>query len=467
MKRWLVVVTFLGLFLVSNAQVKVASILGDNMVLQRNSEVNLWGKAKPGEVLSINTGWNNKKYSVSTSKEGNWLLKVSTTDAGGPYSIKISASSGKVELKNVLLGEVWLCSGQSNMGMTMAGGSDQPILGAADLLADADNDQIRMFTVKMVSIPTVQDTCSGSWTAANAQTVAPFSAVGYMYARLLQQKLKMPVGVINSSWGGSRIEAWIDQENMARFPEELKQTTQEKTPANQKASHLYNGMIAPIVKFNIKGAIWYQGESNIGNYNSYAAEMAAMLSNWRKDFEVGDFPFYYVQIAPYAPYGVNSALQRDEQLKAIALISNSGMACIIDVGEEKCIHPADKMTVAKRLSYWALSETYGYKGIPFKSPVYKSMEVKDTLAIVSFDNVENGLNTFGKTVECLEIAGADKVFHPAQMSISSKKLNVWSPEVKQPVAVRYAFCNFPKGNGFLYNTYSLPVPSFRTDNWDN
>lgn len=466
--RILMLSIFLFTFLLAKAEIKTAAVLGDNMVLQRNTEVKLWGKAKPGEKLIVTTGWNNARTKTICNEKGEWIVKMRTTEAGGPYTITIASSKEKVLLKNILLGEVWLCSGQSNMEMPIAGFTDQPINGSNDVLVDADNNNIRLFTVKKASFAIPQDSCVGKWSVASAESVAQFSAVGYYYAKLLQQKLKVPVGIICSSWGGSRIEAWMNKETIANYPKPLSQTTQEKTPIHHKASHLYNGMIAPITNYVIKGAIWYQGESNIENYKEYAALMAGMIGNWRKDFGIGEFPFYFVQIAPYS-YGnsraVNSALQRDEQLKANALIPNTGIVSTLDIGDEKCIHPVEKQTVAKRLTYWALSESYGIKGLSYKSPTYKSLSVKDSVAFISFDNVVNGLTSFGKEVECFEVAGEDQVFYPAKMSISQKQVLVWSSQVRVPVAVRYGFCNFPKTNGFLYNTAGLPVLSFRTDNW--
>lgn len=455
-------------FLAGQAEIKVASVLGDNMVLQRNSEVKLWGTAKPGEKLVIKGGWTITPAVAQCNEKGEWMVKMKTNDAGGPYTILIASLKEKLTLRNIMLGEVWLCSGQSNMEMPMAGFGDSPIIGANDLMMDAENENIRLFKVNRAISSVPVDTCSGKWSVANAETAYNFSAVGYMYARILQQKLKVPVGVICSSWGGSAIEAWISHDHLLPFTDAYNRSSQPKTAIHQKASNLYNGMISPLINYVIKGAIWYQGESNIGNYKEYAALQAGMVANWRKDFGVGDFPFYFVQIAPYwynNSKAINSALQRDEQLKAVALIPQSGMACTLDIGEEKNIHPAEKYVVSKRLALWALAETYGVKGVLYKSPVFSGMVVKDTLAVLSFDNVAMGLSTFGKEVNCFEVAGADSIFYPAKLAIKAKQANVWSPKVKSPVAVRYAFSNFPVTNGYLYNTAGLPVPSFRTDNW--
>ena len=451
-----------------NAKIKVATILGDNMVLQRNSEVKIWGKADPNQKLNIVIGWNKSKITTLANEKGEWLVKTQTSEAGGPYSISITSGKEKILLQNILLGEVWLCSGQSNMEMPVYGMGDSPINGSTDALIQAANNNIRLFTVSKTSMEEPQDSCKGSWSVATAESVSRFSSVGYFFARELQQSLSVPVGIICSSWGGSRIEAWMKNDVITGFNDAFKQTTQEKTPQHHRASRLYNGMISPLLNYNIKGALWYQGESNIGNYQDYAALQAAMVKSWRADFGVGEFPFYFVQIAPYwynNSSAINSALQREAQYNAMILTPNSGMVTTVDIGEERNIHPAEKALISKRLTMWALSETYNIKGLPYKSPVYKKVEIKDSVAILSFDNIVNGLTTFGKEVNGFEIAGQDSIFYPAKLMIAQKQARVYSPKVKEPVAVRYNFRNFMGSEGFLYNTAGLPVMPFRTDNW--
>ena len=454
--------------LVLNAKIKVASVLGDNMVLQRNTEVKLWGTADPNQKLNIVTSWNKAKISTLADEKGQWLVNAATSEAGGPYVVTITSGKEKIQLQNILLGEVWLCSGQSNMEMPILGFNDQPINGSNETLADAANCQLRLFTVERAAIANPQDTCRGKWEVASAQTVGKFSAVGYHFASRLQKALKVPVGVINSSWGGSRIEAWINNETMQKYPESLKSTTKEKTPVNHRASNLYNGMIHPIKNFRIKGAIWYQGESNRGEYQYYADLMKAMTEQWKRDFQLAELPFYFVQIAPYRYNDSKDILSGkfyDEQLKAALQIPNAGMVATVDFGEEFCIHPAEKKTVGQRLSYWALSETYKVEGIAYKNPVYKSVAVKDSSLVVSFDNLVNGLTSFGKEITNFEIAGEDQIFYPATAKIKSKQVILTATEVKKPVAARYCYINFPTGKGFLYNTAGLPVLPFRTDNW--
>ena len=450
------------------AKIKVASLLGDNMLLQHNSEVKLWGKADPNQKLNLTIGWSKEKLATVANEKGEWLVKVKTAESGGPYSINITSGKEKVLIQNILLGEVWLCSGQSNMEMPIAGYGDSPINGSTDALLSASNSNIRLFTVAKASMEEPQDTCKGNWLVASAESVSKFSAVGYYYARLLQQSLNVPVGMICSSWGGSRIEAWMKNDVITGFADAFKQTTQEKTPQHHRASRLYNSMIAPLVNYGIKGTLWYQGESNIGNFQDYATLQAAMVKNWRADFGGSEFPFYFVQIAPYwynNSLATNSVMQREAQYNAMTLTPNSGMVTTVDIGEEKNIHPAEKATISKRLALWALSETYNVKGLPYKSPVYKTMQVKDSVAVLTFDNVVNGLSTYGKEVESFEVAGQDSVFYPAKLTIYQKQARIYSPKVKVPVVVRYGFRNFTPTSGFLYNTAGLPVIPFRTDNW--
>jgi sialate O-acetylesterase len=473
MKMNSMVSLFLGFVLsvvAVSAEIKVASVLGDNMVLQRNAVVKLWGKASPNKKMSVKTEWNNVTFSTTCKENGDWDIKVKTTDAGGPYTIQISQGEDKVLLKNILLGEVWVCSGQSNMEMPISGYGYQPILGSADALLDADNSQIRLFTVKKSAMDTPQDTCGGSWLMANAESVGKFSAVGYFYAKLLQQKLNVPVGMIFSSVGGTRIESWMSDEAMKSFPEATKKLS-KISKKEQQPTKLYNGMIHPIINYTIKGVIWYQGESNRNDYQDYAKLLPVMVDSWRNDFGLGLFPFYYVQIAPYA-YNDCKALQssflREAQFKALFNIPNSGMVCTLDLGNEHWIHPSDKAPVAKRLALYALSETYNFKGLPYKSPIYKSMAVTDSIVTLNFDNAETGMTTYDKGVDCFEIAGRDSVFYPAKLiplNNENRKVQIVSSKVKTPVAVRYAFQNFPKTEGYLYNTAGLPLFPFRTDTW--
>jgi len=470
--KFLILSAFIFTVFLLNAEIKVASVLGNDMILQRNSEVRLWGTGSASEKLSITTSWNKEKTNAVCNEKGEWLVKVKTTEGGGPYTITIASANEKVMLKNILLGEVWVCSGQSNMEMPINGFNGCPINNSLDFIVDGDNDNIRMFTVQKKAIGTMQNSCGGKWTIASSATVGQFSAVGYLFAKQLQQKLKVPVGMINTNWGGTFIEAWMDSASVAKFPDALARHTNSEKYTQNRACNLFNGMISPILNYTIKGAIWYQGENNASFSKIYAAEMEELVSGWRKDFGLGQFPFYFVQIAPYNYYnrsnGITSALLREAQLKASLTIPNSGMVSTIDIGNEDNIHPAEKFTVAKRLSYWALNKTYGVGGIACENTVYKNVVTQDSTLLVSFDNIGFGLAITKKEIENIEIAGADQVFYPAKAAIvnASKQLKVWSSQVPKPVAVRYAFHNYPQGKSFLYNVAGLPLSSFRSDDWD-
>jgi len=450
------------------AKITVATVVSDHMVLQRNSEVKIWGKANANQKISVWAEWNKLKVTTTVDSDGNWLVKLKTTNAGGPYRINIISGRDKVFINDILLGEVWLCSGQSNMDMRMSGMTDSPINGSTEASLTADNSQIRMFTVARKTASSPLDSCGGSWKVATAETFWDFSAVGYFFAKKLQAKLNVPVGIVNSSWGGSRIEAWISNEVISKREDAYKQTTNEKTAQHHRASNLYNGMIAPISNYKFKGILWYQGESNIGNYYDYALLMSDMVQQWRTVFDTPKMAVYYVQIAPYKYPGnkpTAAAYLREAQEKAMSLIPNSGMVTTIDIGDENNIHPAEKNVIAQRLFLWALSETYSVKGLPYKSPTYKSMTVKDNVASLSFDHSVRGFHTAGKVVDCFEIAGADSVFYPASIAIKYGQIHVQSEKVSNPIAVRYSFKNFMASNGLVFNTAGLPLMPFRTDKW--
>lgn len=470
MKRIIFILIISSVFLSLKSEIKIASVLGSNMVLQRNTDVTIWGSAVPNEKLTIITSWNKTKVPVQADNNGKWEAKVKTTDAGGPYTILVKTVKEKVLLENILLGEVWVCSGQSNMEMPVEGYSYQPVSGSNEALMHAQNSNIRLFTVKKAPSTVPLDTCIGSWCEATAESVRKFSAVGYFYAKILQQQLGVPVGMICSSYGGSRIEAWMSQKALEKFPVPLKSSSLSSTQQN-RPSHLFNGMINPILNYTFKGVIWYQGESNRVNAPYYADLLTSMVSDWRAGFKNGDFPFYYVQIAPFS-YGksdeLSSAFLREQQLKALSMIPNAGMVTTLDIGTEHWNHPPEKQKVAERLSYWAMAETYGMKGLNYKSPVFKSFKVKDNVVTLSFDNAELGITSYNKSVDCFEIAGADSIFYPgkmAQIHSDLRSVQISSSMVKNPVAVRYAFRNFPKTEGYLYGLSGLPVSSFRSDNW--
>lgn len=448
------------------AEVKLPAVFCDNMVLQQQTQAAIWGKADKNATISVSTSWNGKSYSTKATADGSWKLKVTTPKAGGPYEITVSDGKS-IKLKNVLIGEVWVCSGQSNMEMPMKGFKNQPILGGSDAIALSTNPNIRLFTVKKVTNLEPQENFTGDWKTCIPENVYEFSATAYYFGLMLNKALNVPIGLINTSWGGTRIEPWISEMGCKNFdwvklPE--KKPVENLSP--QTPTVLFNAMINPMVGYGIRGAIWYQGESNRNEPKEYLKLMPGLIENWRSLWGIGDFPFYYVQIAPfdYGPTGLNSAYLREAQLKASTSIPNIGMASIMDIGEKDCIHPAAKETGSKRLALLALAQTYGIKGINCQSPVLKEMKVTEGVVKLTFDNATMGLTSFGKELSCFEVAGENKRFFPARAFISGDGIILYSPQVAKPVAVRYAFKDFIVGD--LFSTDGLPVSSFRTDDWE-
>lgn len=448
------------------AEVKLPAIFGNNMVLQQQTDVAIWGTADKNAKVKVTTSWDKKTYTTRASDDGRWKLKVSTPQAGGPYDITIS--DGKtLTLDNVLIGEVWVCSGQSNMQMPMKGYHSQPVTGSLDAIMNAPNPMIRFFSVGMDATLTPLDDFKGKWDLCDAETTAGFSATAYFFGRVLQKSLNVPIGLINSSWGGTQIEPWMSEGACKEF-DFIKMVTTTPFPKNppKAPASLFNAMINPMAGYGIRGAIWYQGESNKWEPERYQKLMPALITDWRAKWGVGDFPFYYVQIAPHGKNDVlpNGAFLREAQLKAATAIPNVGMISALDVGEQNNIHPASKEITSKRLAYLALAQTYNVKVINPVSPVMKAMTIKSDTVRITFDNAPTGLTSFGKTLSLFEVAGADKVFHPAKATIIREGVLVKSDSVPQPVAVRYAFKNFVVGD--LFGTNGLPVSSFRTDDWE-
>ena len=465
------------------AEVKLPSVVGDNMVLQRNTEVNLWGWAQPGKKVRVKTSWNRRRYRVRADAEGKWLVKVRTGEAGGPYTITISDGK-KVKLENILLGEVWICSGQSNMEMPVQGFLGQPCYHAAETMREARlYPDIRLFTVARDSTDILKDDCVGAWLESDPATVGAFSAVGYFFGRCLNQYLGVPIGLITTNWGGTNIEAWMSPESCAKMGVDEEIASGNWDPYFMRGSLLYNGMVAPLTRYTAKGFIWYQGEANLSNWETYAGRQAEMIRQWREAWGDDSMPFYLTQIAPYR-YGGNekrrAAMVVEQQVKATTMVPYCAMASTTDVGMASLIHEPDKLSVGERLAWLALSRDYGVPGVPADAPTYKSLEIKDGRAVISFDNLcepndQSDPRSFSwlddqgevvRSVKGFEIAGADRKFHPAQARLlwSDNQVEVWSDKVKDPVAVRYCFCNYAETN--LKTTLGQPIVPFRTDDWD-
>jgi sialate O-acetylesterase len=450
--------------LTCSAKIILPSIFTDHMVLQRLSTVAIWGWADPGTSLHIVGSWNPKDtLTTQVDNQGHWKADIRTSQAGGPYTLWVKGPYDQVLVSDVLLGEVWLCSGQSNMEFSANWGLD----GRDSAIAQADIPGIRFFHVPKIGAPYPQLDCKSNWEVCTPGVMANETAVGYFYARLLHRVLNVPVGIIQSAWGGSFGEDWVRPEQVSNSPRLLAHRYDDHNngwPAVPGV--LYNGMIAPLIPYGIKGVLWYQGESNSYHPGAYAELMDSLVSGWRKDFG-NAFSFYYVQIAPYTYDSVKEKayIVREQQDMAQHLIPGSGMVVISDlVPNVHDIHPKDKKDVGERLGAYALADTYHDSVGPYRSPAYRSMEVKGNKIVLTIDHAEAGLVNKGKDMPFLEIAGADQHFVPASGKISGNTLTVWSPSVKDPVAVRYCFSNsaVPTIFGKVGN---LPLAPFRTDDW--
>lgn len=448
------------------ADVKLPAVINNNMVLQRQSSVPLWGKASANKTVLITTWWDKKEYKAMADKNGEWRIKVTTPSAGGPYIITFEEGK-KIRLTNILIGEVWVCSGQSNMAMNLRGSVNQPVVNSNDLIANSANPKIRLFRVGLAASNFPLDDCSGSWEIAQPETAQNFSAIGFQFAQQLQKILNVPIGIIESDWGATPIESWMDKGSLASFPNVIVPEEHDTAKAeSRRPTCLFNAMIAPLTGYGIKGFLWYQGESNTKAPTGYDKLMVSMVDGWRKAWKTSDtLSFYYVQIAPYRYSGKNDSVPvlREMQEKAQSQIANSGMVVSIDAGNEFIIHPENKTIISQRLLYWALGDAYHQKGIAYNSPYYKSQQIKDARAIISFSHGERGFTSWNKKIEGFEIAGSDKIFYPAQAKIAGPTILVQSDKVAKPVSVRYGFKDYQPGN--LYSVMGLPVAPFRTDNW--
>ncbi|TDO23121.1 sialate O-acetylesterase [Pedobacter duraquae] len=450
----------------AQAEVRLPALFADKMVLQQKSQVKIWGFSTGKKVISIKSSWDNKTYLIKPSTHGDWQTFLSTPIAGGPYAITISQEN-KIVLSNILIGEVWICSGQSNMDMPMKGYGGLPITNSLDILMDAPNPNLRLFHVEKAFSATPQQDVKGHWEQADASSASNFSAVGYQFASFLQKHLGIPIGIIQTTWGGSPIEAWIDRTLVEHTLGDRLTSDRAISKANhQTPGNLYNAMVKPLVGYNIAGVIWYQGEQNRHNNQDYLVLQMKMVNLWRNEWNIGAWPFFSVQLAPM-DYGKEPALSvpllREAQIKLTDTLENSGVAVAIDAGELHNIHPANKTIVAKRLAYLALAKTYQKKGIAYTGPKYQAMQINQDTVTVKFSGIPLGMTSYGKKITQFELAGSDHVFHPATARIKDDKVIVVSTEVKNPIAVRYAFKDWCVGE--LYSVEGLPASPFRTDNW--
>lgn len=492
------------------AEVKLPGIFATHMVVQREMPVPVWGWADPSEKVTVSLAGQTRE--TTADAEGKWSVRLDPISEPGPHTLTV-VGKNTIELSDVLAGEVWLGSGQSNMAMTV-----NRCLDVEQETAAANHPGIRMFTVSRTPAETPQDDVAGAWQVCSPETVGGFSATAYFFGRELHKELNVPVGLINSSWGGTPVQAWtsVDRQQEqaelkpmlddwdqrirdwdpekadAQFQRQLKAWEEQvaklkaagktelprrpqKTPAPRTSPHrpgvLFNGMIAPLVPYGMRGSLWYQGESNAGRYNAnlYGMQLALMIADWRTRWGQGDFPFLYVQLPNFRrpqvePVETTGWVIVQEQMLKTLKVPGTGMAVTIDIGEADDIHPRNKQDVGRRLAYWALANTYGQERVAC-GPLYQSMASADGKIALKFDHVGTGLAVRGEKLEGFTIAGADKKFVWAEAIVAGPDtVVVSSSEVTNPAAVRYAWADNPKAT--LVNSAELPASPFRTDEWD-
>lgn len=462
------------------ADVKLPSIFSENAVLQRDMPVPVWGWAEPGEEVQVTFA--GQTHKTKADDKGKWRVTLSPLSVGEPQSLVVEGKN-RLERKNILVGEVWLCSGQSNMEWPVSLSTN------ADLeIAAANHPRIRLVRVKGPGSQTPVEDFDGGWQVCSPQSVGGFSAVGYFFGRELLQQIDVPIGLIDNSWGGSSCEAWIRRDKLEGNPLYETQLTnwdnmaaeyeKDKDPkkqallvGNHRPANLYHARLGPVLGYAIRGAIWYQGESNAGRAYQYREMFPLMIQTWREDWKQGEFPFYWVQLADFMdekaePGDSAWAELREAQTMTQDQLPNTGEAVIIDIGEGTDIHPRNKLDVGRRLARWALTNDYG-KQVVHQSPRFESMEIKDGKALVKFKDTNGGLRAVDKKgVLGFAIAAEDKKWHNAEAKFvegSPDIVEVSSKDVPNPVAVRYAWADNPICN--LYNKTDLPVTPFRTDDW--
>lgn len=512
----------------ARADVRPNPLVAEGMVLQQNQEVNLWGTADPGEKVVVR--FREQEAAATADAAGKWLVRVAAKSAGGPFPLTI-AGKNTVELKDVLVGEVWVASGQSNMWWPVA---SRP---GAKELAGTENRQIRLFNVpgKLADVP--QDEVAGTWQVCGPDSLVGFSAVAYYFGRQIEATQHVPVGLIHASYGGSGVRAWISARALAEDPQ-LDAIRAQAAQADQKAeqararlkpeieryeaalakakrdgtpppapprglaarpaghSRLYNGMLAPLQHYGIRGALWYQGEADVSHAGDYQALLGSLIRSWRQEWGQQDFPFLFVQIAPYTkivdqPQDSGWARVREAQLKTSQTVPHTGMAVITDWGHETDIHVKQKRPVGERLAQVARALVYGEK-IPYSGPLYARLTVDGRQAVLGFQHVGSGLTARRMVLEEIitdrktgqqggalhvaadqsagdaplagfTLAGQDQKFYPAQAEIRGDQVVVTCPQVDKPVAVRYGWADYPTGN--LFNREGFPASPFRTDDW--
>jgi sialate O-acetylesterase len=485
----------------AQGQLRLATLFSDHMVLQRERPITVWGWAEQNRQVTVVL--QEQRLTATADEDGRWQVVLEPMPAGGPYEMSISDGDEQVTFRDLLVGEVWICSGQSNMQWTVAQSAD-----AESEIAAGDYPGIRLIHVPPRPMNQPQETFEGQWVVATPQTVGQFTAVGYYFGRELHRELGVPVGLINTSRGGTPAEAWTSRpaleaesslrpllerwdtsvvrwqaehgEASQRWEQAAGEARENRQPpperptipenpavSQHRPANLFNGMIAPLIPYAIRGAIWYQGESNASRAQQYRELFPVMVHDWRNRWQQGDFSFYFVQLANFRapselPVESEWAELREAQTMALRRLPNTGMAVTIDIGEAGDIHPRNKQDVGRRLARLALANDYGMVIVP-SGPLYRSHEIRAGEIILHFDHPGGGLVAQGRELEGFTIAGADRKFVHANARIDGTRVIVWNDAIHSPAAVRYAWADNPACN--LYNAEGLPASPFRTDAW--
>ena len=462
---------------ITRAEVSLNAMFGNHMVLQQGIANRVWGRAEPGEEVSVSIAGQAK--TTATAADGAWEVRLDPiTEYGGPHTLTVKGSN-TISFEDVLIGEVWICSGQSNMQWAVDQSNDPDLEKAA-----ANFPDIRLISVPQVGTQDRQWNFKGTWERCSPATVGGFSAVGYFFGRQLHRTLGVPVGLIDNAWGGSAADAWVAREKIAAHPTlkaihdrwaklEAEKPNDNQMKGNQRPGNIHAGVLSPTIGYGIRGVIWYQGESNAGRAHQYRTLFPFMIQSWREEWNMADnqdFPFYWVQLADFkaenaAPGESDWAELREAQTMTLDALPKAGQAVIIDIGEGKDIHPKNKQDVAKRLARWALAETYKLPGIACRSPRYTSLEKDGSKLVLSFSDVIGGWRPFDVAEpRGFTIAGDDRKFVPAKAVIGKDgRIAVWSDAVSEPVAARYGWADNPVCN--MYSGAGLPLTPFRTDDF--
>ena len=483
MKKGFFVSAMMLIALVAQGKVRLPYVLGDNMVLQQQSDARLWGWTQPGRTVTVGATWTTETWTAKADKQGKFLLTVRTPKASYTEQALTFDDGERLTVSGVLIGEVWVCAGQSNMEMPMKGFGQCPVEGYMDEVIDAN----RWSGIHYVKVPSVmrvkpQDDCEPTeWKAVSPETIGDASATGYFFAQTVQRMLDVPVGLVMANKGGSRVESWLTKENLEKYTDEPTDSAgivAFKPEWDYHRAMLWgNGTFNPVLNYTVRGIIYYQGCSNVGDPgNRYSERLALLVRQWREQFALGEIPFYFVEIAPFHYDDVNAdnaARLREQQFRASQIIPNSGLVCTNDLVypyEAQQIHPCQKRQVGQRLALLALDGTYGQKGVWSKSASFKDMRVKGDTVHIHLNDDYGAISRF-EDIEGFEVAGADRVFHPATAvhfwqpggDYWNETIAIHSDAVPNPVAVRYCFKNFQPGN--LKNAAGLPLFPFRTDDW--